>query len=171
MCTNYLKTITGGTLKMKSTSNGRTEHAVLMCSFSALLLERNTLIMRLFRYLMGNIRRRKWTLPLMRLHWETGWKDICEINYHVVGNLDLDFERQVEVTEIMPSDRKAKRAENEALQKYLHLRDKKEKQIILLNIYLDSKKNQKNIINLEAKSDQEWCRGQARKELWVDHQN
>lgn len=69
--------------------------------------------------------------------------------------MDLDFERQVEVTEIMPSDRKAKRAENEALQKYLHLRDKKEKQIILLNIYLDSKKNQKNIINLEAKSDQE----------------
>lgn len=45
---DYLKTITRGTLKMKSTSNGRTERAVLMYSFSALVLERNALIMRLF---------------------------------------------------------------------------------------------------------------------------
>lgn len=50
---------------------------------------------------------------------------MCENIYQTVGNLDLDCERQIEATENMPKDRKDKRAENETLQKYLHLRDKK----------------------------------------------
>lgn len=65
--------------------------------------------------------------------------------------MNLEFKRRVEATEMGKCQKKEKKIENEASKKYPYLEDEeRRKQIILQSVYLDKKKNQKNIINLEV---------------------
>ena len=131
-----------------------------MDHFSSILLEKNAWIMRfLFIYLIGGIRGRKWTISmmcytekLMREHRQRclsgSWGFRPSIS-------DKDH-RSYWNKKKMPKERKDKKVKNKVSKKWVFEKWREKKTTNFFNVYVNKKKNQEIMINLEV--TRKWCR-------------
>lgn len=145
---------------MKSTSNWRSEYLVFMYHFSSIFLEKNALIIRLFLYVWLEASEEESEPHLWCAKLRSWWENMDGNIYQVVGDLDREFERKI----IGATDTRKKcqrrgkirrlKTKSQKMPIFGKWREKKTNNFI--NIYVNKKISQENIINLEV--TRTWCR-------------